>query len=311
MFPWARIVVPMLTVTLLIPTLCKSASSQALLADYGSDLQSVGSNGAISNYLLNVSSSVYGLAFDTNNNLYVAIAMSNGTIIKVTPNKVVSTFASGLNTPIGVAFDSSGNLFTTQSGSGILTKITSSGVATSFATGLNAPQGIAIDKSDNIYVANKRTGKITLITSNGVISTFASGLIAPSGLVFDSKGNLFVGSFTDSAALYKITLGGIVSTFATGLFYTQGLAIDLADNIYAADDSDVAHNSTIEKITPGGVVSTFATNGFPEGGSCLAFSPTLTVPGSVPEPGAIGLLFGSGVTVVGFAIRRLQRKNRF
>ena len=42
---------------------------------------------------------------------YSGLARNLGHIYKITPDGVPSTFASGLNGPLGLAFDSAGNLF--------------------------------------------------------------------------------------------------------------------------------------------------------------------------------------------------------
>ncbi len=72
--------------------------------------------------------------------------MSNAgasTIEKITSGGVGSVFAStGTNEPVGLAFDSVGNLFAV-SNSGTIQKFTTGGVGSVFATGLNNPQFLA------------------------------------------------------------------------------------------------------------------------------------------------------------------------
>jgi hypothetical protein len=52
----------------------------------------------------------FGLAIDSSNNIYVSDPITNF-ILKVTPTGSVSTFASGLGSVRGLAFDSAGDLF--------------------------------------------------------------------------------------------------------------------------------------------------------------------------------------------------------
>ena len=47
----------------------------------------------------------------------------------------------------GLAFDEGGNLFAADLGAGTISKITPSGIKTTFAVGLTSPGGIAFDKS--------------------------------------------------------------------------------------------------------------------------------------------------------------------
>jgi len=70
---------------------------------------------------------------------------SSGTIFKFTPAGTKSTFASGLNVPGGLAFDSSGNLFESDNGSNTIFIFTPAGTKSTFATGLNGPIGLAFE----------------------------------------------------------------------------------------------------------------------------------------------------------------------
>lgn len=202
------------------------------------------------------------LARDAAGNTYVADA-DNSTIRKVTPEGVVSTFAGSpemignadgtgsaarFNRPAGIALDSNGNIFVSDSarefpafGSGhSIRKISPAGAVTTFAgagqpgyvegTGTDArfnfPAGIAIDGADNIYVADTGNNVIRKITPAGVVTTLAGGtpgfangtgtqahFFAPSAVAAKSDGTLFV---TDSGnkTIRKITPAGVVTTLA-------------------------------------------------------------------------------------------------
>src|SRR5262249_20688594 len=51
--------------------------------------------------------------------------------------------------------------------------------STFFGSGLNSPRGLAFDASGNLYVANSLDGTVSKVTPAGVLSTFASGLSSP------------------------------------------------------------------------------------------------------------------------------------
>jgi len=142
----------------------------------------------------------WAIEIDSNDNLFVS-DHANHLIRKITPGGVVTTFAgsgsagsadgtgtaASFNTPTGLSFDSSGNLFVADWLGHNIRKITPSGVVTTFAgsgsmgpadgTGTAAsfyrPLGIAIDNGNNLYIGDSYNNKIRKITSAGVVTTLA------------------------------------------------------------------------------------------------------------------------------------------
>ena len=108
-------------------------------------------------------------------NLYVADAFGQ-TVSKVTPAKVVSTFATGFGDPAGLAFDTDGNLYVANFGYGTVSKVTPAGVVSTFASGFSNPFALASDAAGNLYVTKPSgSGIVDEVTPAGVVSTFASG----------------------------------------------------------------------------------------------------------------------------------------
>jgi len=145
-------------------------------AGHGSVFASTGLSGPLS------------LAFDPGGNfLYVANA-KNSTIERFNSSGIGTTFAtiaSGVNVPGGLAFDSSGNLYVSNTGvdspdPDSIVRFTPSGVGTSFASGLSQPAGLAFDSSGNLYEADYGTSTVKKFGANGSGSVFASsGLFGP------------------------------------------------------------------------------------------------------------------------------------
>src|ERR1039457_6468080 len=117
------------------------------------------------------------------------------------------------------------NLFVSDPGSGSIYEFTPGGVQTTFASGLNQPQGLAFDSAGNLFVACSGNGYIYKYTTNGVQSIFSSGfLLYPQGLVFDSAGNLFVTDSSSHVEIFEFTnnAGTLSSTAGTFASFLDG-----------------------------------------------------------------------------------------
>ncbi len=199
----------------------------------------------------------HSVAIDAAGNYWVSDA-GNHTIRKVTPAGVVTTFAGSagssgstdgtgaaarFNTPQGLAFDASGNLFVADSSNNLLRKISAAGVVTTFAGSTNSPRSI---------------------DGTGTDARFQS----PAGLAFDSNGTLYISDFFNHT-LRKATAAAVVTTWigsppragaadgsgSAGLFNgPYGVAVDSSRNVYVAD----TFNQTIRKISANGTVSVLA-----------------------------------------------------
>ena len=197
-----------------------------------------------------------GIAVDGAGNIFVGDT-DNHIIRKVTSSGVVTTLAGSagnsgstdgttsnarFNYPIGVAVDSSGNVYVADAvnhtirkiSGGMVSTIAGAAGQTGTADGMgsnarfNIPSGVTISSSGIIYVADTDNHTIRKITTDGTVSTLAG---------FPGLSGSSDGSGTDAE-----------------FFQPRNLAIDGSGNIYVADYG----NDLIRKVSPAGVVRTLA-----------------------------------------------------
>lgn len=152
----------------------------------------------------------------------------------------------------------------------------------------NEPRGIAIDSTGNIYISDTNNHRIRKVTPNGIISTLAGNgipgyggdndaatsalLYSPIGLIIDSANNLLIAD-SGNHRIRRINLStGIITTIAGNgygfdgdggqagsakLYSPTGVAVDSAGNLYISDTG----NNRIRKVTSGGIIQTVAGNG--------------------------------------------------
>ena len=141
--------------------------------------------------------------------------------------------AASFDHPTGVAVDSYGTVFVSDTRNILIRKISSSGSVTTvagsgsqgFADGMglaasfNNPTGVAVDKNGMVFVADYKNHRIRKISPLGNVTTLAGngsnafadgvGLAAffncPYGVAVDSNGSIYVGDEGNSK-IRKITL---------------------------------------------------------------------------------------------------------
>ena len=125
--------------------------------------------------------------------------------------------AGTFNLPRNAVMDTAGNLYVTDSGNDAVRMITPGNVVSTIATGLKNPWGIAIDNAtpQNLYVTDIGTNSIKKLTQtlgSWTVSVFAGNTSGTPGLPANANGtaayfNYPVGITTDNSFLYVVDTG--------------------------------------------------------------------------------------------------------
>jgi len=156
------------------------------------------------------------------------------------------------------AISAPGDLYVIES-SGVISKFTPTGVKSTFASGLNSPYGLAFDRTGNLFVSEaERPGTIEKLTPDGDKSTFATTDGYPLSLAFDGAGNLFVEeTYGDPGDILKITPAGARSVFVGGQYF-HDLTFDTLGNLFVASGGPLNLNGGIVWYSPDGTEHTFS-----------------------------------------------------
>jgi sugar lactone lactonase YvrE len=272
-------------------------------------------------------------------NLYVSIN-GLGAIFEYTPSGVQSTFATGLTTPRGLAFDSSGNLFAAETffsdrnefhneigrvlKYNLLNKVSTFGTVSEGCAQFGSDvflEGLATDVAGNAYALatldteciDTAPGTIFEFTPSGERIIFGSvpgipdNTSANFGLAFDSAGNLYAAA-SGAQTIYKFAPNGArtvfvgPSAFAPGAL-PIGLTFDSSGNLFVSiDTSTVPGADSIVYFTPTGAESTCATGLTNPRGLAFDSSGNLFVAETNPAPDGDILKFPTcGATPTVFA----------
>ena len=245
------------------------------------------------------------IVFDKSGNYYVADAAGNR-IRKVSASGIISTVAgkgiSGytgdggkatsatLWYPLGVALDSSGNLYIADDANGVIRKVDTSGTISTFATnaGFSGLGAMATDSSNNLFVVDQAScvvwkispaAVVNAIAGNGVCGFSGDGgpavqaeLNVPAGVAVDKHGNIAIADWGNNR-VRVVDTAGVINTFAGNgtcgfsgdggpaisaeLCAPIGVAVTSKETVYIADEL----NLRIRKVASSGIITTYAGSG--------------------------------------------------
>jgi len=233
--------------------------------------------------------------------------------------------SSQVSDPVGLAFDSAGNLYIADSGNNAIRKVTmSSGNINTVVGGgqgltagrLNHPVAVAFDTAGNMYIANlggrniykwtSATNTLTVFAGNGTTGFSGDGgpataaqLADAQGLATYSAGNVYIAD-TVNNRIRKVSPNGIITTIAGTS--RQGYSGDggpaTSAQLYSPTGLAIAkngtiyvadtHNSVIRVLTP--VFPAISANGVVNAAS---YQPQVS-PGALAS--VFGIAFGSATT---------------
>jgi uncharacterized protein (TIGR03437 family) len=234
------------------------------------------------------------VAVDAAGNRFVADT-ENHRIRHISPDGTIRTFAgngipgsggdtgpainASLQSPVSVAFDTTGNLYIADSLNHRIRKVSPDGIIRTIAgngipdsdgdngpaiqASLKKPQSVTVDATGNLFIADSGNHRIRKVSSDGIIRTVAGG--GP-GFVPDD-----VGPATDARLANPL-----------------GVAVDGSGNLFIAE----AGKHRIRQVSPDGTIRTIAGNELPgfSGDGVLAITASINKPHSVAVDSA-GNLF--------------------
>jgi streptogramin lyase len=257
---------------------------QFIAVDSGNDIWVTNNSGNLS-YFENNGTAIFpsgfgdvsgpeGIAIDTSGHAWVANSCNSD----CSPINSISEFSNegnelspnpagftggGLNEPVNLAFDISGNLWVSNYGSDSITELTSGGVIEGGSPisggGLSDPVGIAVDASGNIWASNSDNSlskydptSATFLSGSG---GYTGGLASPAGIAIDGAGNVWVANngtsllANNGTSISEFSSSGVAITGTSGyqgggLSGPLGVAVDSAGNVWVAN----AGNSSITKF---------------------------------------------------------------
>ena len=255
-----------------------------------------GDGGPAGSAQLNTPQSV---AVDSSGNVYIADTVNN-VVRKINTSGVITTFAGNGTAGFGGDGGPPGS------------------------AQLNGPEGVAVDSSGNVYISDTHNARVRKVSGGAINTVAGNGspgysgdngpatsaqIEIPLGLAVDSAGNLYIADFVNNV-VRKVSGGTITTVAGTGLVGQggdgvpattsalngpTGVAVDSNGNLYISD----ANNNVVREVS-GGTIRTIAGNHVPgySGDGGPATAAMLANPGGIAVDASGNVYIADGSSVI-------------
>ncbi len=159
---------------------------------------------------------------------------------------------TGLSGPDGIAADTLGDVFVTDSGNNrVLELAAGAGGPTELPfAGLGDPSGVTVDAARTVYVTNAANNRVLKLPagSTSTIELPLTGLNGPHGVAVDAAGDLYIAAGNTVLKLPAGSSSAVELPF-TGLSGPTGVAVDSSGTVYITDTG----NNRVLKLSAGAV----------------------------------------------------------
>jgi phospholipase C len=189
----------------------------------------------------------------------------------------------GLSGPYGVAVNSTGDIFASDTGRDRIDEFSPAGrLVKEFGFGLDHPEGIAVDSAGDVWVADSGVNDVAEFSDRGtLIASFGANELSQPEAVAVYGGTVYVADFGDSR----------IAEFTTSGSYTGAITVPTPTGVAVASDGDIWASSA--SYTYGNGIYEFSSSG----ARLRAETSTQAAYGSFGEPGGIAVSASGDVYV--------------
>lgn len=187
---------------------------------------------------------------------------------------------TGIQSPVGMVYDSQGNLYVAEWGAGRVSKFDPQGKRTTVTDSMRSPSGLAFDDKGTLYVASYGDGNVYVLEPTGKTRSIASGFSSPTGLLWDKDNTLLVAN-RNAGEVVRVFLDGRKEIVSKGHKTPVGIAQTNDGTLYVS-----CYGGSVDHI---------------ENGKAVPLNSTLNTPG-------VGIIAdGEAVLVVDYGGTTVER----